>query len=126
MAEPNLINTTSCYIESTKFNLGTSISTLAGSKATTSNPYLNKSIKVVSCYFANATASTQVVTAQINNPGSIVRYLAYQTAVPAKSTLVLITRDAPVHLMEYEAFEAYTTGSNLIHAITNFELYDDA
>ena len=126
MAEPNLINTTSCLLESSKFNLGSSASTLAGSKATSGNPYVNKSIKIVSCYFANVTTSTQVVTAQINNAGNVPRLLAYQIAIPAKATLVLITKDSPIYLEEYDNFEAFSTGQNLVHAITNFEIYDDA
>ena len=126
MAEPNLINTTSCLVENTYLNLSSSARVLAGSRATSGNVYLNKSIKVVSCYFANITSSTATVTAQLNNPGNVPRLLAYQIAVPAKATLVLITKDSPLYIMEYQSFEAFSTGSNIIHAVTNFEIYDDA
>lgn len=126
MAEPNLINTTSCLVESSKFNLSNTATVLVGSKVTVGNPYLNKSIKIVSCYFANITSSTATVTVQLNNPGNVSRYLGYQIAVPAKATLVLITKDSPVYLEEYDTLEAFSTGQNIIHAITSFEIYDDA
>lgn len=126
MANPNLINTSSCELQQGLFLLGTSPSNLAGSKLTVNNPFLNKIVKVVSLYVSNITASTQTVTVQFNNPGSVLRYLAYQVDVPAKSTLVLITKDSPVHLVEYQNLEAYTTGSNLLHAVVSTEVYDDA
>jgi len=126
MAQPNLINTTSCLVDNSAFNLGSSPSEIAGSRTTVSNPYVNKSVKVVSCYFSNVTSSTQIFSANLNNPGNIVRYLAYQIEIPAKSTIVLITKDSPVYLSEYDALEAFSTGSNLVHAVCNFEIYDDA
>ena len=126
MANPNLINTTSCEIQHAGYILTSTPATIAGSKTTISNPYQNKSIKVVSCYFANVTAFTQTVSVNTNNPGGIIRFYAIQVAIPARSTLVLATKDSPIHLSEFQCLEAYSTGSDLIHAQVNFEVYDDA
>lgn len=126
MANPNLINTSSCLLEHNNYSLSSSPIAVAGSRVTVNNPYLNKVIKVVSFYVSNITTATYTVTVQYNNPGNLPRYIAYQVDVPAKSTLVLITKDSPVHLEEYQNLEAYSTGSNLLHASVNFEVYDDA
>lgn len=126
MAQPNLINTSSCLIENNYFSLTTTAGTVAGSKVTSNNPYVNKVIKVVSFYASNITASTQTITVLFSNPGNVITYLAYQVDVPVKSTLVLITKDSPVYLEEYANLEAFASTTNSIHATVVYEVYDDA
>lgn len=126
MAEPNLINTTSCLVENNNALLTTSESQIAGSRATSGNPYLNKSIKVVSLYLCNYSSATKTATVYMNNAGNVIRYIAYQVSIPANTTLVVVTKDSPIYLEEYDSLSALASATNSIHAVCNFEIYDDA
>ena len=126
MAEPNLINTTSCLVENNPLLLTTSGQTIAGSRSTSGNPYLNKSIKVVSLYLCNYSSGTKTANLYMNNAGSIIRYLAYQVSIPANTTLVVITKDAPLYLEEYDSLDVLASATQSIHAVCSFEIYDDA
>ncbi len=126
MAEPNLINTTSCLVENSAFLLTASETQIAGSKATSGNPYLNKSVKVVSLYLCNYSSGTKTANVFLNNAGSVVRYIAYQVSIPANTTLVVVTKDSPIYLEEYDCLSALASATNSIHAVCNFEIYDDA
>ena len=56
----------------------------------------NKLKKIVSIYFCNTTASTKTISMYDSNPGTN-RYYLKDVDIPAKSTLVAVTKDAPIH-----------------------------
>lgn len=119
MAEPNLINTSSCYLKQLTFeNISTSATTLVSSTT-------DKHKKVVSIFFCNTTASTVTINMyDASTAGS--RYYLYEVDIPAKSTLVAVTKDTPIHFVEgSHSIVALASGTG-VDCHVNWEEYDDA
>ena len=126
MAEPNLINTTSCLVENSTYLVGTSETVIAGSRVTSGNPYINKSVKVVSLYLCNYSSGTKTANVYMNNAGNIIRYIAYQVSIPANTSIVVVTKESPIYLEEYDCLACTASALSSIHSVCSFEIYDDA
>ena len=118
MANPNLINTTTAYLESNHGAVTTSPVTIV--------PYTsNKIKKIVSIYFCNTTASTITVSMFDANPGTD-RYLLKDVDIPTKSTLVAVTKDTPIHFEDFTHNLDCTANALGVDFFVSWEEYDDA
>lgn len=122
MAEPNLINTSSCYFKQATFE---NIASSGGTGTTLVSSTTDKHKKVVSIFFCNTTGSTvQIYMYDSSTSGS--RYYLYQVDIPSKSTLVAVTKDTPIHFVEgSHSLVAYASGTG-VDCHVNLEEYDDA
>ena len=118
MANPNLINTSSCYLDHAYGGVGTTATTLLSNTT-------HKMKKVVSIYFCNTTASTKTISMYDSNPGTD-RYYLKDVDIPSKSTLVAVTKDAPIHFEDYTHSLAAIANATGVDFVINWEEYDDA
>lgn len=119
MAQPNLINTTSCFLNFVTFeNISTGTTTLLASAT-------DKQRKIVSLYACNTGSSTATLDVYLNASGNI-RYICNDVSIPSKATLVVITRDAPVHFSEGTHALVLSASATGIDVYCSYEEYDDA
>ena len=111
MANPNLLNLTS-IVASTARNI------ISTSNITIMTTGSNELRKLVSLYVTNVTTST--VTFSVWT-GSSARYIAKDMDLPPDSTLQLISKDAPIYLIETVPLLAVASASNSIHVHVGYE-----
>ena len=119
MANPNLINTSSCYLKQATFeNISTSFTTLVSNTT-------DKHKKIVSIFFCNTTGSTVTIDMYDSSTAGS-RYYLYEVDIPAKSTLVAVTKDTPIHFMDGSHSLSAKASATGIDCHVNWEEYDDA
>lgn len=118
MANPDLINATSCILQTLGGAVGTTDTTVLSSTT-------HKMKKVVSVYFCNTSASTVTVDFYNANPGTDYYYVK-DVDIPAKSTLVVVTKDSPIHFSDTtHSLVAIANATGVTYALA-YEEYDDA
>ena len=125
MTEPNIVNVTS-IVGRTKVELlkddaitdsNASILTAAGSKL----------IKINSVIIASIDSSNAcTIDVAINHHDHGRHYLANTVDLPAKSTLIVIGKDAPIYLEEGDELEARASADSDADICISFEILDDA
>lgn len=120
MAQPNLINTSSCFLNFVSFeNISTGTTTLLSSAT-------DKQRKIVSLYACNTGSSTATFDLYLSATGPTVRYICNDVPIPSKTTLVVITRDSPVHFNEGSHILVMSASATGIDVYCSYEEYDDA
>lgn len=118
MANPDLINATSCILQQTGGEIGTTVTSVLSTTT-------HKMKKVVSVYFCNTSASTVTVDFYLSHPAPNY-YFVKDVDIPAKSTLVVVTKDSPIHFSDTtHTLVAIASATGVTYAIA-FEEYDDA
>ena len=116
MANPNLLQATSCLSRWTGVIVSTSMGNVLINSASSNDVY-----KIVSLYATNTTASSITLEMQIDNPG-ITRTLVHELTIPANATVVVITKEAPIYLLESHSLQAEASASG-IHLNLTYEEY---
>ena len=122
MAAPNVVNVTSI------------IGKTQGSALTTSNAdqlvcAADKLVKVNSIIVSNVDG-TNAADVSVNfvdsSSGNLVLHLAKAVSVPAKSTLIVLGKDAPIYLEEGDKIQALAGAAGDLEIIISYEELDDA
>ena len=121
MAAPNVVNVTSIIGK-----------TQGGAVATTLGDWVvcptDKLIKVNSVIVSNvdgsAPADVDVIFYDSSATASV--HLAKTVTVPAKSTLIVLGKDAPIYLEEGDKIQAKASAAGDLEIVTSFEILDDA
>ena len=121
MTAPNVVNVTSIIGK-----------TQGGALATTLGDWVtcltDKLIKVNSVIVANvdgtANADVDVIFYDASASASI--HIAKAITVPAKSTLVVLGKDAPIYLEEGDKIQAKASAAGDLELVISFEELDDA
>ena len=121
MAAPNIVNVSSIIGK-----------TQGGALATTLGDWVtcltDKLVKVNSIIVANVDGSTNadvdVIFYDASATASI--HLAKLVEIPAKSTLVVLGKDAPVYLEEGDKIQALANAAGDLEIIVSYEELDDA
>ena len=122
MAAPNIVNVSSIYGRTTSGTLTTSLTT----------DYLscpsNKVLKVNSIICANIDGSNDVdaVVFFRDSSRSANVALASQITVPAKSTLVVLSKDTAIYLEEGDSIRGGAGANGDLDIIISYEELDDA
>ena len=116
MANPNLLQATSSLASWTGVIVSTSMGTVVGSPST------DNVRKIVSLYATNVTASSITLEMQVYNPG-ITRTLVHELTIPANATVVIITKEAPIYLLESHILQGEASVSSGIHINAAYEDY---
>ena len=121
MAAPNVVNVTSIYGKT----IGATLTTAAADILTCPADKLLKinSIIVSSIDPGNA-ADASVVWYNADTTTQI--HLGKQITVPAKSTLIVLGKDAPVYLEEGDKIQALASAASDLDIIISYEELDDA
>lgn len=116
MAAPNIVNVSGIYGRTAVQSITTSLTDIVANSAAS-----NKVFKINSLIIANINgANTADVTAEVLRGGVSYR-LAFTVAVPADSTLVLISKDTSIYLEEGDSLRLSASSSSFLQAVCSFE-----
>ena len=114
MANTNIVNVTSIFGKTVGVELTTSESTVIS----TTTDVIRKINSVV---VANIVGSNDAVVTVYASIDSNFRYLAYQITVPAKSTLVVTSKDTSFYLEEADTLYALASANSDLNMIVSYE-----
>jgi hypothetical protein len=116
MANPNIVNVAGVLGRT----VGSALSTSAAAIVSNSGGS-NKIFKINSIIACNRDGVNNAdVTVYATLDGSA-RYIAYQITVPAKSTLVVMSKDTAIYLEESDSITAFASASSDIDLIVSYE-----
>lgn len=116
MAAPDLSNPTKVVGKNASLALTTSAQDIVSNAAAS-----NKTLRVVSLYVSNVDGTNSAsVTVSVYN-GTVARHLCNTVAVPADSTLSVITREDLVYLMEGDSLRLTASADNDLEAVVSYE-----
>ena len=122
MAAPNVVNVTSIYGKTVCQALDTTLTTAI----VPNNSGSNKLLKLNSIIISNIDGTNAAdVTISVHN-GTADFYLAKTVSVPAKSTLIVLGKDAPIYLEENQILRGGASANGDLHCIVSYEELDDA
>ena len=121
MAAPNIVNVTSIYGKTVRGVLSTSNSSYVTCPS-------NKVLKVntIICANSDTANSVDVDVRFYDSSASNYSYLAREISVPAKSTLVVLSKDTSIYLEESDRIDASASNNNDADIIISYEELDDA
>jgi hypothetical protein len=114
MANPNIVAVTGVYGRTVGAALGTSASIVLGTSTNTVRKI--NSIVVSNVDGTNDADVTVYASIDSNN-----RYLAYQITVPAKSTLIVLSKDTSIYLEEADTLYALASAASDLNIIVSYE-----
>lgn len=121
MAAPNIVNVTSIYGKTHAASLSTTVTTDILTCPS------DKVLKINSIIVANIDGSNAAdVTVQFNDASTGPWHLAKLVTVPAKSTLIVLGKDAPIYLEEGDKIQALASAAGDLEIIISYEELDDA
>ena len=122
MAAPNVVNVSSIYGKTVCQALDTTLTTAI----VLNNNGSNKLLKLNSIIISNVDGTNNAdVTISVHN-GTADFYLAKAVEIPAKSTLVVLGKDAPIYLEENQILRGGASANGDLHCIVSYEELDDA
>ena len=122
MAAPNIVGVTSIYGKTYSATLDTITTT--SQLVCPSNKVLK--INTIICANRDGTNDVDVTVLFMDNSISSMKALANEITVPAKSTLVVISKDTSIYLEEGDEIKAGASASNDADIIISYEELDDA
>ena len=122
MAAPNVVNVTSIYGKTLGHALTTTLTTAILPNGLNSG----KLLKLNSIIISNIDGTNAADVTLSMHDGSNDFYLAKAVSVPAKSTLVVLGKDAPIYLEENQTVRGGASNGGDLHCIISYEELDDA
>ena len=120
MANPNIVNVTSIY-GNTSYLIPTGTSATTWTALTPASGTVNTIDNIVA---ANVTSSTATITVSINSAtggGGTAYRLAYQISVPANASLIICDKSTAFYLGESQSIVATSSTSNAIELTASYE-----
>ena len=115
MANPNIVNVTSIYGNTSVAALTTSTANIV-TNAAASNNVVKLNLVSVSNY-TNASITSNVML----NRSSTIYYLAGNIVVPANSTLVVTAKDTGLYMLEGDVLQANVSANSSASMVASFE-----
>jgi hypothetical protein len=122
MAAPNIVNVSSIYGKT----MGAALGTTGGADILSGAS--DKLFKINSIIVSNVdgTNAADVHVRFYDYTASTAYHLAKDVAVPAKSTLIVLGKDAPIYLEENDRIQAHASAASDLEIIISYEELDDA
>ena len=120
MANPNIVNVTSIYGNTTYLIP----STTAATTWTALTPATNTVNKIDNIVAANVTTATATITVSINSAisgGGTAYRLAYQVSVPANASLVVVDKSTAFYLGEAQSIVVTSSTASAIEMTASYE-----
>ena len=124
MAAPNIVNVSSIYGKTMGAALGTDVN----ADILTNSSGSGKLFKINSIIVANVdgTNSCNTTVKFYDDSASTPYTLAATVVVPAKSTLIVLGKDAPIYLEEGDKIRGGASAASDLEIIISYEELDDA
>ena len=119
MAAPNLVSPTSVYGKTTYANLSASETAILTNAASS-----NKLLKVTSLYAANIDGTNSVdctIKVYSSATAGTAYNLSHLVAIPARATVVMIGKDAPIYLEEDRRITVTASASGDLSVVLSYE-----
>jgi hypothetical protein len=121
MANPNLASATSVLVGNALIRLtSTSATQVVSNAASSGKAYLIDSLVVSNCDGANAADITIDLFASATNTGTATK-LAHTVTVPADATLIVISKENPISLMEAQSIYATASAADDLHVVASWK-----
>ena len=120
MANPNIVNVTSIYGKTLGASLGTTLTTTLLTCAS------EKLYKINSIIVSNIDGTNDADVTIYFYDGSNDWPLARLITVPAKSTLIVLGKDAPIYLEESDQIRGGASANGDLDVVISYEELDDA
>ena len=121
MANPNLASATSVLVGNALIRLtSTSATQVVSNAASSGKAYLLDSLVVSNCDGANAADITIDLFASATNTGTATK-LAHTVTVPADATLIVISKENPISLMEAQSIYATASAADDLHVVASWK-----
>jgi hypothetical protein len=121
MANPNLATATSVLVGNALVRLtGTSATQVVSNAASSGKAYLLDSLIVSNVDGTNAADITIDLFASATNTGTATK-IAHTVTVPADSTLIVISKENPISLMEAQSIYATASAADDLHVIASWK-----
>lgn len=121
MANPNLNSATSVVCNNALVRLANTTETQVVSNASSSGKvYLLDSLIVANVDGTNAADITISLYAAATNSGTATK-IAHTVTVPADATLIVISKENPLSLMEAQSIYATASAGNYLHVIASWK-----
>lgn len=114
MANPNIINISAIYGTTSVLNATTTATAIATCNS-------GNVIKINSLNISNISSSAQTITVDLYR-SSVAYKIAYQITVAAYSTLVVLTKDNGVYLMESDALRLTAGSNSTLQGVCSYEV----
>lgn len=116
MANPNIVNVSYIYGRTVGYSLTTSAYTIVANASGSGKIY-----KVNSIIASNIDGTNDVDLTVRLYIDSAYRYIAYQITVPAKSTLVVLSKDTSIYLEENDNISAWASAASDVDLHISYE-----
>jgi len=120
MANPNIVNVTSIY-GNTSYLIPTTTSATTWTALTPASGTVNKVNNIVA---SNVTGSAVAVTVSVNSAtggGGTAYRIAYQISVPANSSLIIVDKTTSIYVGESQSVVATVGTANAIELTASYE-----
>jgi len=120
MANPNIVNVTSIY-GNTTYLVPTGTSATTWTALTPATGTVNKVESIVA---SNVTGSAAAITVSINSAtggGGTAYRIAYQISVPANASLIILDKSTSIYVGEGQSIVATSGTSNAIELTASYE-----
>lgn len=131
MANPNLVNVgtirgQTAYMIPASTGVVTTWTYDGTTSLTGLTPASNTVNKINTIMVTNVTAAATTVTVGIANNATYASgtayYFAYQIAIPAGSTLVLVDKTAPIYVTENQSVAVTAGAASALHVVASFDV----
>jgi len=121
MANPNLASATSVLVGNALIRLtSTSATQVVSNAASSGKAYLIDSLIVSNLDGANAADITIDLFASATNTGTATK-IAHTITVPADATLIVISKENPLSLMEAQSIYATASAADDLHVVASWK-----
>ena len=122
MAAPNILSATSIYGK----QVGAALDTTTTTSLLANTASSDKLLKINSIIVSNVDGSSAADLTLSWYDGSNDRHLAKGVSVPAKSTLIVLGKDAPIYLEEGHSIRGGASANSDAEVLICYEILDDA
>jgi len=117
MAAPNIFSSANCTLSRTSLTATTAATPIVSNSAGS-----NTSVRMTSLYVANYGAIPAAITVDVYNGTAVQSNLAYSVVIAANATLVVITSDSKVNLLEGESLRLTASANNTLQGTASYEV----
>ncbi len=117
MSAPNVFGTTTITCDSNVLAVTNSASAIVTNSAASGKVYVVKSLYVTNIH-ASATAT---ITAQVNRSSTDYR-IAFGISVAIGTTIVLVTCESPIYLLEGDTLKLVADASSKLEAFASYDI----
>lgn len=117
MAAPNVFNSANCTLTNSFLAATTSPTSLVSNAAAS-----NTVVRVISVYISNNANATSTLIADVYNGTAVQANVAYGVSVPVGSSLVLLAKDSPLHLIEGQSLRLTASANATLQGTASYEV----